>query len=209
MGGVVGCDWAETPLPVEVASVDKETHPIQMPRLVDSPLHVASEKEALGCDDGTGSREQLQQNEVQKTLADFLRQALKGRPIRLLNLDDTVVHVKSFGATLRVEKDFSRMVFEPRPEETSCPTIWCPFASIIDIYQFHVDGVGAFPENILSTLIADEPDLVLRVDFLLADSSEKQVYFLEQSCSSRDQFLQCAKVLHGCAMKKESGVTAA
>lgn len=71
----------------------------------------------------------------------------------------------------------------------------CPVNAIQDIYCFVEDGVSCFPTKMVRSLSAEEQSLLMMVVYRSERGGNHRFCLLADSCTERDNFLECLRVL--------------
>mmetsp|Transcript_107362 Transcript_107362/g.346475 ORF Transcript_107362/g.346475 Transcript_107362/m.346475 type:complete len:221 (-) Transcript_107362:318-980(-) len=127
---------------------------------------------------------------IQAMINRFAKAALAGCPCMCIR-EDTGTR---FSTKYRINKSLEYLVVLSE-EDAAKAEVTCPIADIHDIYTFVEDGAEAFPAQVMEGVSSEERPLLLRVVF--GSDAKALSYFclLEESCESRDTFLESLRVL--------------
>merc|ERR1712048_731153 len=86
------------------------------------------------------------------------------------------------------------------PQEAAFPSqdfsaeLSCPLLEVQDIYTID-DGEACFPPNVVSALQPEEKQLLLMIDYSMAEGAKSSVCLLEETRERRDALMECLTVL--------------
>jgi len=81
------------------------------------------------------------------------------------------------------------------PIDAAKAEVTCPIANIEDIYSLVEDGEGCFPPKVLDSLSPSEMELLLMVVYRGSQDKIFRFCLLEDGQESRDNFLECLRIL--------------
>jgi len=73
--------------------------------------------------------------------------------------------------------------------------VTCPIAAIQDVYSLVEDGEACFPVNVVQQLKVEEQELLLMIVYRSGPDKMYRFCILEESRKSRDDFLECLRIL--------------
>lgn len=130
--------------------------------------------------------------QLQRVMADFLRNAWKGMPCIYIEEQTGQRHSTRYF----LDKQLSYLVVAGASGEASVPNVRCPIGVVQDLFTID-DGQEMFPEKVLGLCTQNELAMILMVSLNVEKSGSGPSKFciIADSAADRDTFLDCMTVL--------------
>mmetsp|Transcript_11869 Transcript_11869/g.31350 ORF Transcript_11869/g.31350 Transcript_11869/m.31350 type:complete len:202 (-) Transcript_11869:8-613(-) len=136
---------------------------------------------------------------LQETVSRFAQRAVSGFPCTYVR--------EVTGEVVRARYQVTRSLQSLVIVADSQPELECPVADIQDIYSCLGDGESVFPREVLTLVQPHQRDLLLMVVYTSEDGHPLRFCLLEDTPESRDNFLECMRVLVVYAQAKDEDGT--
>lgn len=132
----------------------------------------------------------ITKGQLQKVMADFLRQSWKGT--RCIHIDEKTGERHS--AHYYLDKQLTYLLIAVG--DASVPHVRCPTGTIADVLTID-DGVELFPKKVLSLCTLPERDMLLMVQMNVDHSggAPSRLFLIVESVLGKNTFSECMRVL--------------
>lgn len=139
----------------------------------------------------TPSEKEAEKLRLQQLVNTFAKKAVRGCPCTYLK---EVAGGDRCTTHYRIDKSLEYMIVVSN-QDPNVAEVTCPVAEIQDIYSYVEDGEACFPSEVLSVLKSVELELLLMVVYRSGSDKMYRFCLLEESKESRDNFLECLRIL--------------
>mmetsp|Transcript_24523 Transcript_24523/g.47654 ORF Transcript_24523/g.47654 Transcript_24523/m.47654 type:complete len:195 (-) Transcript_24523:47-631(-) len=137
----------------------------------------------------TAQEKEQEKARLQTLVNTFARQAVKGCPCKFFREGGGGLLATSYC----IDKGLDRLMIMS-PDNSDSREVTCTISSIQDIYSLIEDGSACFPPEVVNVLRPDEQQLLLMVVYQ-GNNGKMRFCIVEESCESRDNFLECLRIL--------------
>jgi hypothetical protein len=138
----------------------------------------------------TPSEKEAEKARLQQLVNSFAKRAVRGCPCTYLK----EVTGERCSTQYRIDKSLEYLIVMS-DKDPNRAEVTCPIAAIQDIYSFVEDGEACFPVNVVQTLKGEEQELLLMVVYRSGADKMYRFCLLEESQKSRDDILECLRIL--------------
>lgn len=138
----------------------------------------------------TQEEKEAEKTRIQEMVNIFARKAVRGCSCVFINESSGVHSTTNY----RIDKGLEYLIVMSEDDKNKAE-LTCPIARIRDIFSVAEDGETYFPLRVLSTLQLNEMELLLMVVYSGNQDQLFRFCVLENSCESRDIFVECLRIL--------------
>jgi len=135
---------------------------------------------------------ELEKVRLQQRVNDFAKRALKGCPCILFKGSPA----ERYESQYCIDKNLDHLIVLS-PTDMNAAEINCPIGDIQDIYSIVEDGPACFPPEVIAG-VATQSEMERLLMVVYHNAGKKNLVrfcIVEESCDSRDAFLECLRIL--------------
>eukprot|EP00434_Breviolum_minutum_P033596 symbB.v1.2.029731.t1/scaffold3288.1/size59728/7 len=138
----------------------------------------------------TPEEKEAEKARLQTLVNNFAKKAVRGCPCVYFK-EGTA---QRFVTQYRIDKSLEYLILV-NPKEPGVTEVTCPIAAIQDIYSLSEDGSSCFPPEVVKSLESQDKERLLMIVFNDSDGKLFRFCLVEESNQSRDDFLECMRIL--------------
>lgn len=138
----------------------------------------------------TAEEKEAEKARLQALVNNFAKKAVRGCSCMYFK-EGTA---QRFVTQYRIDKSLEYLILV-NPKEPGVTEVTCPIAAIQDIYSMSEDGSSCFPVEVVKALEPKDKENLLMIVFNDSDGKLFRFCLVEESTQSRDDFLECMRIL--------------